>query len=103
MDAAIKIKEILECINIKRIHKTMKFLNWKWAHDGDSTTYSMVPSETHIRHVATSLLLDAYERSLKNNNDGVTLGTGGFEAYCNIKEDVMSLKFILTEWIAADY
>lgn len=102
MDAAAKVKEILECINIKRIHKTMKFLNWKWARDGDSTTYSVVPSEIDIKQVATGLLLEAYDLSLKNNNDGVTLSTGGFEAYCNIKEDVMSLQFILTEWIAAD-
>lgn len=103
MDAATKIKEILECINIKRIHETMKFLDWKWAYNGNSTNTYVVPSEALIRGVATSLLFEAYNKSLKNNNNGITLGTGGFEAYCNVKEDVMTLKFILTEWIAADY
>lgn len=93
-------KKLIECLNefeFDKVHKVMKFLNWKWA---SKDTPCHIPSQYELRESASKLLFECLEYSETNKEDW-TVSTGGFEANSYFEDGNIidfSLKFIISEY-----
>jgi len=74
--------EVEENFKWKRVHKTMKYLNWEWQEHG-------VPSKKQIKAQAKRLLKYSFDT-------GNATSTGGLYASCD--EDGLLLQFVLDSW-----
>ena len=88
------IDDILDNFEFERMHKVMKYLDWKWA------TTSGVPSVSDLRRKARSLLKDTIE-ALQINKQ-YYCATGGLAVTGVDCDDGLYLRldFVLTSWEA---
>lgn len=90
------IDEIIENFDWGKVHKTMEFLDWKWA-----TTDNEVPTIGQLVNSSHRLLLEAYEGALREKMD-FSIATGGFRAKALVNEEKeifeLQLAFELTSW-----
>ena len=88
-----KIIEVLENFDFDKVQMVMDFLNWKWI---DTNGTFAIPSYYRMIEMAKDLLYHC-----KNNeNETVTISTGGFVAHKNKDKDgenVYSLSFVICE------
>ena len=94
-----KIDRIVDNLDVYRIHKIMRFLNWTWTDWRDSAGkihYNEVPSETAIAKEAKDLLMEAY-------NGETYVSTGGFTAEFNKKDGYLGIYFSVAEGSTLDY
>lgn len=85
-----KKQEVLDSFDFDKVHKVMKFLNWKWFNAESS---DMVPSISELRDQASDLLDFSYAHNCH-------YGSGGFMANVT-KEGFVGLIFKL-EWSERD-
>lgn len=92
-------KRLVECLNefdFDKVHKVMKFLNWKWAREAPCH----VPSASELKETASKLLFECLEYSEIHKEDW-TVSTGGFEANSYFEDGNIidfGLKFIVSEY-----
>ena len=89
------ISAIIAEFDFERVHKVMKFLDWKWA--GGSKP--KVPTIHKLKECARSLLKDAYIGALKHKGERYSVTTGGFNADCFIDKGGNSIDFNLLFYI----
>lgn len=80
-----QIKEIMTEFDFEKVHKVMKFLNWKWSEVG-------VPSINMLKMTAKQLLSEV---ALSHNDDTWT-ETGGFRVEKRFNK--LTLSFVLESW-----
>lgn len=88
-----KIIEVLENFSFYKVQRVMDFLNWKWI---DTNGTFAIPSYYRMIEMAKDLLY----RCKNNENETVTISTGGFVAHKNKDEDgesLYSLSFVICE------
>lgn len=90
MDYPEQIDEIMDYFDFRRVHETMKALNWTWAD-----TAPDVPEEYQLRQVARQLLRRVSERKFPG-----LVATGGFVA--KREAGRLSLEFVVSEWTAGE-
>ena len=71
-----RVDELLDQLEIDKIHKVMEFLDWHWAglYDEDYNPEDRVPTELEIYKHARKLLIDSIEKN--------TGSSAGFEIRC---------------------
>lgn len=99
------IDDVMDNFDFHRVHKVMKFLNWKWAFAEDG-----VPEVWELKKEARRLLSDCLYEMIKHGEDNWTIATGGFRVKAtNYKDsDVedddfhlgLQLTFELEDWDA---
>jgi len=81
-----QIKLIMNDFDFKKIHSTMKFLNWKWSYENGE---KKVPTVSDLISVAEFCL----NKVANSTDDSTTFNVGGFEA--DKKDNMLELRFIL--------
>ena len=99
------IDDVMDNFDFHKVHKVMKFLNWKWAF-----TEGGVPEVWELKKEARRLLTDCLYELIKNGEDNWSIATGGFCARAtNYKEAEagedgfrigLKLSFELEDWDA---
>ena len=82
-DDDVQIQEILQEFNFKKVHKVMKYLDWKWQ--------GVSPSLETIKSVAETLLNNS--KVYRSQNDPYPIETGGFRV--SACKNGFSLEFIV--------
>src|SRR6056297_2909711 len=77
--------QIIQWYDFDKVKKTMDALEWEWNKVG-------IPSTAQIVEKARSLCEEVYRKR------GARIGTGGFKAYYDAEEDIMSLEFTVEDW-----
>ena len=97
----LRIKEVIDNFNFKRVQMVMEALDWHYFDDNNST-----PSLNKLKKTATFTLNEAINELKKNiiNNDYSYCETGGFRAIAFIdkensqKELCLELSFIVEKY-----
>ena len=79
-----QIKDIMENFDFVRVHKVMKFLDWKW------TPYNRIPTLHEIKESANNLL-NEYGKKVGGG------GTGGFMVR-TYSDGSIELVFEIASW-----
>jgi hypothetical protein len=86
------IDELIEVLDIEKIHKTMVFLEWKWADSSDNSFD--VPTKKAIEKTAKYLI----NKALNSKDKNATIGTGGLVVEKTGKD--IKIRFELTShWV----
>lgn len=96
-DVDQQVNEILCTFDFEKVHKVMKFLNWKWA---SSHTEDQVPNAGELVLKAHELIYSAIEGFNRQKDDTYFVMTGGFKvtiARCSDGYLVIELKFVLED------
>ena len=84
------VDNTMDNFDFDTVHKTMVFLNWKWANMNGGLE---IPEKYELRKEARRLLKTSIEEK-------TTISTGGF--YAEYTEDEeggwLDLKFVLSDW-----
>ena len=83
------VDDIMDCFDFEKVHRVMKFLNWKWASTG-----SQVPEVYQMKRWARDLIKSAIK-------DRTSIATGGF--YVSYTEEdngdmFIDLSFRVEHW-----
>ena len=89
-----QIRIILEETDFEKIHKVMKFLNWRWHIDNDVPTIERLKEEAHHH------LEQIWDFGDTGESNYYSCGTGGFRAskYVYHGLTMLGLAFELTGW-----
>ena len=80
------VNEIMDWFDFEKVHRTMKFLRWKW----DSSEEG-IPCIGEIRESSRRLLTQAV---LNNTNTS----SGGLVVTYEPNENYLRLQFVISEW-----
>ena len=92
-----QIQDILCCFDFEKVHKVMKFLDWKWA---SSQTEDCVPSVSELVLKAHELIYSSIASISKQSNPSYFVMTGGFKVSVHRCDDgylVIELQFSISD------
>lgn len=98
----MRVKKIDECINnfnFTRVHRVMKFLDWKWQNKIHGE--SQIPTIGELVLAAQSRLEEANKKIDKTKDiDETCIASGGLKASAHWDEGEVNfeLEFILADW-----
>lgn len=82
------IKEIVDFMNFEKIHRVMKFLDWKWAvlPTTNEYNYNRVPTAEDLKRQLIDMLLRMFEEGYNRHKSEGASSTGGFSVSYRIYE-----------------
>lgn len=99
------IDEIMDNFDFHKVHKVMKFLNWRWAFAEEG-----VPEICELKDTARRLLNECLYNLIKHGEDSWSIATGGFYVRATNYKDAeveeddfhigLKLSFEVADWDA---
>ena len=95
MTKEAQIAEIIENFNFTKVHRVMKFLNWRWGVDNTIPTIGQIVVQAYEK---LNACWDDYRNKAIEEHETYFQSSGGLEASVDSR-GLLSLKFILEEWL----
>lgn len=92
-----QIQDMLCCFDFEKVHKVMKFLDWKWA---SSRTENGVPSVSELMLKARELIYSSIAGISNRSDPNYFVMTGGFKVSVHRCDDgylVIELQFSISD------